>query len=152
MRRKLKSRIKRQSYLFKSSGMVLQDYVQAEGQLIPKFVELCVKYIETEGKCYFVTVVHLVFDTGFLILSIFYFTGLLVEGIYRVPGNTAQVELLKEMFAHDSSINISSLEINVNAVATALKKFFSDLAEPLIPIHLNEELVIADSKYELLIF
>lgn len=50
VRRKLKSRLKRQSYLFKSSGMVLQDYVQEEGQLVPKFVELCVKFIESEGN------------------------------------------------------------------------------------------------------
>ena len=51
VRRKLKSRLKRQSYLSnKGSGMVLQDYVQAESQLVPKFVELCVKFLESEGS------------------------------------------------------------------------------------------------------
>lgn len=30
--------------------MVLQDYVQAERQLVPKFVELCVKFLESEGE------------------------------------------------------------------------------------------------------
>lgn len=50
VRRKMKSRLKRQSYLSnRGSGMTLQDHVQTEGQLIPKFVELCVKYLEAEG-------------------------------------------------------------------------------------------------------
>lgn len=50
VRRKMKSRIKRQSYLSnKGCGKTLQDYVQTEGQLIPRFVELCVKYLEAEG-------------------------------------------------------------------------------------------------------
>ena len=54
VRRKLKSRLKRQSYLSnKGSGMVLQDYVQAESQLVPKFVELCVKFLESEGRLSF---------------------------------------------------------------------------------------------------
>ena len=54
VRRKLKSRLKRQSYLSnKGSGMVLQDYVQAESQLVPKFVELCVKFLESEGRLCF---------------------------------------------------------------------------------------------------
>lgn len=73
---------------------------------------------------------------------------LIVEGIYRIPGNTAQVELLKEMFQHDKAIDIHSIDIGVNAVATALKGFFSDLSEPLVPAYLNQELVVADSKCE----
>jgi len=74
--------------------------------------------------------------------------GLSMEGLYRIPGNTAQVELLKEMFQHNKNIDISTIDIGINAVATALKGFFSDLAEPLIPAYLNQELVVADSMYQ----
>jgi len=30
--------------------MTLQDYLQTEGNLIPMFVELCVKHLEGQGK------------------------------------------------------------------------------------------------------
>lgn len=68
-----------------------------------------------------------------------------MEGIYRISGNAAHIELLKEMYAENRDIDIHSLDISVNGVAASLKKFFSDLLEPLIPSHLNQELVIADS-------
>ena len=75
-----------------------------------------------------------------------YVSALSVEGLYRIPGNTAQVELLKEMFQHNKDVAIGSMDIGIHAVATALKGFFSDLSEPLVPVHLNQELVVADSK------
>ena len=71
---------------------------------------------------------------------------LLTEGVYRIPGNAAKVELLKEMFEHNKELDINTIDVGVNAVATALKGFFSDLSEPLIPSHLNGGLVVADSK------
>ena len=46
----------------------LEDIVQAEGRLIPLFLEKCVRFIEEEGL-----------DS---------------EGIYRVPGNRAHVDIL----------------------------------------------------------
>lgn len=46
----------------------LEDVVQAEGRAIPLFLETCVKFIEAEGL-----------DS---------------EGIYRVPGNRAHVDML----------------------------------------------------------
>lgn len=81
------------------------------------------------------------FSTFFDVVS-----ALLVEGIYRIPGNKSQVELLKEMFQHDKRLDIRSIDIGVNAVSTALKGFFSGLSEPLIPAYLNQELIVADSK------
>ena len=74
------------------------------------------------------------------------------EGVYRIPGNTAQVELLKEMFEHNKELDISTIEIGIHAVATAHKGFFSDLSEPLVPIYLNQELVVADSECFYLLF
>ncbi len=52
--------------------ITLEDMIQNEENLIPYFVEKCVAFIEEEG--------------------------LTVEGIYRVPGNRAHVDLLLEKF------------------------------------------------------
>lgn len=49
-------------------GTALSDFLQSEKNLIPLFMEKCVEFIEQEGL-----------DS---------------EGIYRVPGNRAHVELL----------------------------------------------------------
>lgn len=98
----------------------LEDVVQAEGRPIPLFLEKCVKFIEEEGL-----------DS---------------EGIYRVPGNRAHVDILFQKleegkfkhfspfdtgslnkscsFPTDPNYNIHDLDIAVNAVATALKDFF----------------------------
>lgn len=46
----------------------------------------------------------------------------------------------------DSSVDISSLDIQVNAVATVLKAFFADLTDPLVPLSLYHELIEASGK------
>lgn len=40
------------------------------------------------------------------------------------------------------------MEVTVNAVAGALKAFFADLPDPLIPYSLHPELLEAASKYK----
>jgi len=92
------------------------DNVQyCENSPIPLFIKKCVDFIEEKG--------------------------LLVEGIYRVPGNRAHVDLLFEKFKEDPHIDIGSLDIPVNACATALKGFFNALSSPLIPSNFFEELL-----------
>ena len=59
-----------------NSGLVLADLVTADVK-VPPFVELCVSFIETEGL-----------DS---------------EGLYRVNGNRAHVELLIEKFKEGQS-------------------------------------------------
>jgi hypothetical protein len=44
-------------------------------------------------------------------------------------------------------VNIAALDIPVNAVATALKGFFMDLTEPLIPTNIYDELIEAVGRY-----
>lgn len=44
------------------------------------------------------------------------------------------------------------MEVTVNAVAGALKAFFADLPDPLIPYSLHPELLEAASKYKPLFF
>uniref|UniRef100_A0A0N5AQ56 Rho-GAP domain-containing protein n=1 Tax=Syphacia muris TaxID=451379 RepID=A0A0N5AQ56_9BILA len=76
--------------------------------LIPLFVKMCIKYIEEEG-------------------------GFTTEGIYRIPGNQAQVSELENGFLSDSVNAFRLIKPPVNTAASALKNFFTNLSEPLIP-------------------
>ncbi|KAI5636465.1 rhoGAP domain-containing protein [Phthorimaea operculella] len=73
---------------------------------VPLFIEKCVEFIEREG--------------------------LASEGLYRVPGNRAHVEMLFNKFYEDPNVDLDTLDIPVNAVATALKDFFSKKLPPLL--------------------
>ena len=65
--------------------------------------------------------------------------GLDAEGLYRVPGNRAHVELLFQKFDDDPKVDIDELDIAVNAVATAVKDFFfKRLPSILDPDHMAE--------------
>lgn len=55
-----------------TNTMSLPDYVQSDSTCIPLFLEKCIEFIEIEG--------------------------LQSEGIYRVPGNRAHVDLLYQKF------------------------------------------------------
>ncbi|KAL3841673.1 hypothetical protein ACJMK2_019787 [Sinanodonta woodiana] len=100
------------------TGNYLADYTMSQNNpSVPEFIEKCIDFIETEGLC--------------------------AEGIYRIPGNKAQVDLLTGKFNEDSNVDISTLEIQVNAVATVLKAFFNDLSDPLVPVALYDELIEA---------
>jgi len=97
-REKEKKRNSKQNKKEVKAAPTLEDIVQAEGRLIPLFLEKCVRFIEEEGL-----------DS---------------EGIYRVPGNRAHVDILFQKLEEDPNQNIHDLDIAVNAVATALKDFF----------------------------
>uniref|UniRef100_A0A8P0P6I2 Rho GTPase activating protein 5 n=1 Tax=Canis lupus familiaris TaxID=9615 RepID=A0A8P0P6I2_CANLF len=97
-------------------GMPLQDLVTAE-KPIPLFVEKCVEFIEDTGLC--------------------------TEGLYRVSGNKTDQDNIQKQFDQDHSISLVSMEVTVNAVAGALKAFFADLPDPLIPYSLHPELLEA---------
>ncbi|XP_063220269.1 rho GTPase-activating protein 190 isoform X2 [Bacillus rossius redtenbacheri] len=110
-RKKAKSKSKIPAVL---NQPVLQDFVQSTGNSIPLLLEKCVRFIEEEGL-----------DS---------------EGIYRVPGNRAHVDLLFHKFEEDPNIDIRKLDIPVNAVATALKDFFSKRLPPLLTQDLMAEI------------
>ena len=154
-----KSQRKSKKIYTASNGLTLGDLVQSEENLVPLFLEKCITHIEAEG--------------------------LNVEGLYRVPGNKAQVDVLIEKFKEgivgwnyhsihlkrftesysfckfhekklnftqistimklfeffsDPDIDISKMDIPVNVVATAVKAFFSELSEPVIPLDLYDKL------------
>ncbi|XP_034490075.1 rho GTPase-activating protein 190 isoform X1 [Drosophila innubila] len=81
---------------------------------IPIFLIKCVEFIEKEGL-----------DS---------------EGIYRVPGSRAHVDMLFQRFEEDTNTIIDVLDIPVNAVATALKDFFSKRLPPLFSKDIIKEL------------
>lgn len=104
-RDKKKQQKSKQKSLPTSGPPKLADYIQSEKNFVPIFMEKAVKFIESEGL-----------DS---------------EGIYRVPGNRAHVDLLFHKFEEDSNVDIHELDIPVNAVATALKDFVSKRLPPL---------------------
>ncbi|XP_048830065.1 rho GTPase-activating protein 5 [Brienomyrus brachyistius] len=97
-------------------GIPLQNLVTPE-RPIPLFIEKCVDYIER--------------------------TGLTTEGLYRVCGNKTDQDNIQKQFDQDHSMDLIAMDVAVNAVAGALKAFFADLPDPLIPYSLHPELVEA---------
>ena len=72
-------------------------------------------------------------------------------GYWVIEGLLYMFEFLSfiELFS-DENVDIKAEEIPVNAVATALKQFFSDLREPLIPTSLHDELTEASGQSQIL--
>ncbi|XP_041092222.1 rho GTPase-activating protein 35-like [Polyodon spathula] len=97
-------------------GVPLVNVVSAE-RPIPLFIEKCIRYIEA--------------------------TGISTEGIYRVSGNKAEMESLQRQFDLDHSLDFAEKDFTVNAVAGAMKSFFSELPDPLVPYSMQAELVEA---------
>ncbi|KAA0711269.1 Rho GTPase-activating protein 5 [Triplophysa tibetana] len=97
-------------------GVPLQNLVTLE-RPIPLFIEKCVEYIER--------------------------TGLTTQGLYRVSGNKTDQDNIQKQFDQDHSIDLFVMDVAVNAAAGALKAFFADLPDPLIPYSLHPELLEA---------
>lgn len=66
-------------------GTALSDFMQSEKNLVPLFMEKCVEFIEQEGL-----------DS---------------EGIYRVPGNRAHVELLYQKLQEGEFQNFNGIYV-----------------------------------------
>uniref|UniRef100_A0A1I7XKB3 Rho GTPase-activating protein 190 n=1 Tax=Heterorhabditis bacteriophora TaxID=37862 RepID=A0A1I7XKB3_HETBA len=90
---------------------------------LPLFLTRCIDFIEKEG-------------------------GLEMEGLYRVPGNQAQLTELEKTFKEKGDIDLVRLQMPVHVVATAVKNFFSCLPEPLVPTELHEEILESVEKNE----
>ncbi|XP_026048204.1 rho GTPase-activating protein 35 [Astatotilapia calliptera] len=97
-------------------GMPLSTVVTPE-RPIPVFIEKCIHFIET--------------------------TGLNTEGIYRVCGNKADMESMQRQFEQDHSLDLVEKDFTINTVAGAMKAFFSELPDPLVPYSMQTELVEA---------
>ncbi|KAG6928230.1 Rho GTPase activating protein 35 [Chelydra serpentina] len=97
-------------------GVPLSTVVTPE-KPIPIFIERCIEYIEA--------------------------TGLSTEGIYRVSGNKSEMESLQRQFDQDHNLDLAEKDFTVNTVAGAMKSFFSELPDPLVPYSMQIELVEA---------
>ncbi|XP_072547794.1 rho GTPase-activating protein 35 [Salminus brasiliensis] len=97
-------------------GVPLANVVTPE-RPIPLFIEKCIRYIEA--------------------------TGLSTEGIYRVSGNKAEMESMQRQFDQDPSLDLVEKDMSVNTVAGAMKSFFSELPDPLVPYNMQVDLVEA---------
>ncbi|XP_067875123.1 rho GTPase-activating protein 35 [Heterodontus francisci] len=95
-------------------GVPLTSVVTAE-KPIPIFIEKCLEFIDSNG--------------------------LGTEGLYRVSGNKSEMESLQRQFDQDHSIILQEKDFAVNTVAGAMKSFFSELPEPLVPYNAQVELV-----------
>uniref|UniRef100_A0A3Q2NPF9 Rho GTPase-activating protein 35 n=1 Tax=Fundulus heteroclitus TaxID=8078 RepID=A0A3Q2NPF9_FUNHE len=84
---------------------------------IPLFIEKCVHFIEK--------------------------TGLNTEGLYRVSGNKSEMEAMQKQFEQDHGLDLVEKDYAINTVAGALKSFFSELPDPLVPCALQVELLDA---------
>uniref|UniRef100_A0A8B9R8K2 Rho-GAP domain-containing protein n=1 Tax=Anas platyrhynchos TaxID=8839 RepID=A0A8B9R8K2_ANAPL len=69
--------------------------------------------------------------------------GLSTEGIYRVSGNKSEMESLQRQFDQDHNLDLAEKDFTVNTVAGAMKSFFSELPDPLVPYNMQIELVEA---------
>lgn len=67
-------------------------------------------------------------------INFIYVNGSMSEGIYRKAGNNSKVAELLDKFAKDAwAVQLTLDNYTENDVATALKRFFRDLPEPLFP-------------------
>ncbi|XP_061890305.1 rho GTPase-activating protein 5-like [Entelurus aequoreus] len=69
--------------------------------------------------------------------------GLSTEGLYRVSGNKTDQDNIQKHFDQDRMMDLEVMDVAINAAAGALKAFFADLPDPLIPYCLHPELVEA---------
>lgn len=113
-----KEKRKATSNKLKSSNSVqvqgtLEDYRASAEDPIPQFLRKAITFIEKEG--------------------------LDAEGLYRVPGNRAHVDLLFLHYDEDPMVDIDELDIAVNAVATAVKDFFFKRLPPILDLeHMSD--------------
>jgi len=89
-------------------GSRLQFICDREQTTVPKFVVRCIKTIERKGLDF--------------------------DGLYRISGNQAQIQKLRYLVDSTDDYNLTDYDINV--LTGALKLFFRELKEPLIPFKL----------------
>jgi hypothetical protein len=87
-------------------GVDLAGQLERDDREVPLVVERCIEYIEKNG-------------------------GLSTSGIYRVPGATTQVSLLRREFVMGEQTDLGTVTRDPHDVTSLLKLFFRQLPEPL---------------------
>ncbi|KAM9859388.1 rho GTPase-activating protein 15 isoform 2-T2 [Aulostomus maculatus] len=89
-------------------GCRLEMLCERERSTVPRFVRLCTETVERRGL-----------DT---------------DGIYRVSGNLAVIQKLRFLVNHEEKLNLDQSEWeDIHVITGALKLFFRELPEPLVP-------------------
>ncbi|XP_029907576.1 rho GTPase-activating protein 15 isoform X2 [Myripristis murdjan] len=89
-------------------GCRLEMLCERERSTVPRFVRLCTEAVERRG--------------------------LETDGIYRVSGNLAVIQKLRFMVNHEEKLNLDQSEWeDIHVITGALKLFFRELPEPLVP-------------------
>ncbi|XP_028261791.1 rho GTPase-activating protein 15 isoform X2 [Parambassis ranga] len=89
-------------------GCRLEMLCERERSTVPRFVRLCTEAVERRG--------------------------LETDGIYRVSGNLAVIQKLRYMVNHEEKLNLDESEWeDIHVITGALKLFFRELPEPLVP-------------------
>ncbi|XP_075055475.1 rho GTPase-activating protein 9 isoform X2 [Mixophyes fleayi] len=99
-------------------GCRLDALCHREHSTVPKFVRLCTEAVDEKG--------------------------LDVDGIYRVNGNLSIIQKLRFIVDREEKLDLNSSEWeDIHVITGALKMFFRELPEPLIPFSMFDEFVSA---------
>ncbi|XP_047188918.1 rho GTPase-activating protein 15 isoform X2 [Scophthalmus maximus] len=97
-------------------GCRLDMLCEREKSTVPRFVRLCTEAVERKGL-----------DT---------------DGIYRVSGNLAVIQKLRFLVNHEEKLNLDASEWqDIHVITGALKLFFRELPEPLVPFGFFTDIV-----------
>ncbi|TPX45552.1 hypothetical protein SeMB42_g03955 [Synchytrium endobioticum] len=97
-------------------GGLLDKQVEKEGRDVPSVVEQCIHEVERRG--------------------------LQSQGIYRLSGNAATVQKLRNMFNSQEFVRFED-ESDINVVAAVLKLYFRELQNPLVPFEFYDDFIEA---------
>ncbi|KAI8825714.1 uncharacterized protein EV422DRAFT_137805 [Fimicolochytrium jonesii] len=98
-------------------GGNLASQVKDSGKLVPTVVELCVAEVDKRG--------------------------LTSQGIYRLSGNASTVQKIRQLFNAHEPTNLDDDGLDINAIASALKLYFRELKDPLIPYAFFDGIITA---------
>ncbi|XP_064895866.1 rho GTPase-activating protein 27 isoform X2 [Columba livia] len=99
-------------------GCSLQVLCERERGTVPRFVLLCIQSVERRG--------------------------LDIDGLYRVSGNLATIQKLRYKVEHDEHLDLDDGRWeDVHVVTGALKLFFRELPEPLVPFSHFDKFIAA---------
>ncbi|XP_059184429.1 rho GTPase-activating protein 15 isoform X2 [Centropristis striata] len=97
-------------------GCRLEMLCEREKSTVPRFVRLCTEAVEKRGL-----------DT---------------DGLYRVSGNLAVIQKLRFLVDHEEKLNLDQSDWeDIHVVTGALKLFFRELPEPLVPFGFFTDIV-----------
>lgn len=102
-------------------GCFLEHVVGTDQPRVPAFVQRCVAAIEISEE------------------------NLKTDGLYRASGNLSQVQKIR-LQVDQNNLSVIDQEEDVHVLTGALKLFFRELKEPLIPYHAFRKAISAGSK------